>query len=109
MDLKTAQARAKGIIIVRDRHVGEKRIRAKKPKVRTGCFTCKARRIKCDEGKPTCKRCENFGLSPFSFPSQHRIDGAKDTNVRATSKSRNQDKNMLALDQLYHQKELYFP
>ncbi|KAK4122513.1 hypothetical protein N657DRAFT_719352 [Parathielavia appendiculata] len=23
-----------------------------------GCRTCRARRIKCDEGKPTCKRCE---------------------------------------------------
>ncbi|KAJ4263050.1 hypothetical protein NW762_006663 [Fusarium torreyae] len=25
--------------------------------VRTGCRTCKARKIKCDEGKPSCKRC----------------------------------------------------
>ncbi|KAL2195646.1 hypothetical protein P885DRAFT_39720 [Corynascus similis CBS 632.67] len=23
-----------------------------------GCRTCRARRIKCDEGRPTCKRCE---------------------------------------------------
>lgn len=28
-----------------------------KPKTRTGCITCKIRRIKCDEGKPACKRC----------------------------------------------------
>ncbi|KAK5093438.1 hypothetical protein LTR70_004799 [Exophiala xenobiotica] len=27
------------------------------PKVRTGCTTCKARRIKCDEVKPVCSRC----------------------------------------------------
>lgn len=26
-------------------------------KVRTGCATCKARRIKCDEKKPSCSRC----------------------------------------------------
>ncbi|TGO70273.1 hypothetical protein BOTNAR_0002g00570 [Botryotinia narcissicola] len=26
-------------------------------KVRSGCITCKARRVKCDEGKPTCQRC----------------------------------------------------
>ncbi|KAH7246672.1 hypothetical protein BKA59DRAFT_501576 [Fusarium tricinctum] len=25
--------------------------------VKTGCRTCKARKIKCDEGKPACKRC----------------------------------------------------
>ncbi|KAI9654046.1 MAG: hypothetical protein M1831_005563 [Alyxoria varia] len=30
-------------------------------KVRTGCITCKIRRVKCDEGKPECKRCLNTG------------------------------------------------
>ncbi|KAF7872418.1 hypothetical protein EAF04_003339 [Stromatinia cepivora] len=30
------------------------------PKVHTGCTTCKARRIKCDEGKPECYRCKIF-------------------------------------------------
>ncbi|KAI1206302.1 uncharacterized protein F4807DRAFT_453497 [Annulohypoxylon truncatum] len=31
-------------------------------KVRTGCVTCKNRRVKCDEGKPSCSRCEKSGL-----------------------------------------------
>ncbi|KAK1964311.1 hypothetical protein LY78DRAFT_682590 [Colletotrichum sublineola] len=31
--------------------------RASKPKVRTGCTTCKRRRIKCDEAKPSCQNC----------------------------------------------------
>ncbi|KAI0423508.1 hypothetical protein F5Y09DRAFT_327207 [Xylaria sp. FL1042] len=26
-------------------------------KVRTGCITCKARKVKCDEARPACKRC----------------------------------------------------
>lgn len=26
-------------------------------KVRTGCFTCKIRKVKCDETKPHCRRC----------------------------------------------------
>ncbi|KZL66166.1 C6 zinc finger domain protein [Colletotrichum tofieldiae] len=30
-------------------------------KVRTGCITCKARRVKCDETKPACKRCSSTG------------------------------------------------
>ncbi|KAI8215638.1 hypothetical protein K4K52_003637 [Colletotrichum sp. SAR 10_76] len=34
-----------------------KKKRASKPKVRSGCITCKIRRVKCDEGKPTCNRC----------------------------------------------------
>ncbi|KAK5675080.1 hypothetical protein LTS10_012154 [Elasticomyces elasticus] len=31
------------------------------PKTRTGCITCKIRRIKCDEVKPSCKRCTSTG------------------------------------------------
>ncbi|KEZ43559.1 hypothetical protein SAPIO_CDS4479 [Scedosporium apiospermum] len=34
-----------------------KRTRASKPKSRSGCLTCKARKVKCDETKPTCTRC----------------------------------------------------
>ncbi|KAF5507744.1 Aspercryptin biosynthesis cluster-specific transcription regulator atnN [Colletotrichum aenigma] len=30
-------------------------------KVRTGCLTCKIRKIKCDEGKPFCNRCTSTG------------------------------------------------
>ncbi|KAK2769923.1 hypothetical protein CKAH01_14938 [Colletotrichum kahawae] len=30
-------------------------------KVRTGCITCKARKVKCDEGKPSCVRCIKTG------------------------------------------------
>lgn len=30
-------------------------------KVRTGCVTCKQRRVKCDERKPTCNRCAKAG------------------------------------------------
>ena len=35
--------------------------RAFKPKVRTGCYTCKVRRVKCDETKPACLRCTKTG------------------------------------------------
>lgn len=27
-----------------------------------GCFTCRLRRKKCDEGKPTCRACKHLGL-----------------------------------------------
>ena len=30
-------------------------------KARTGCITCKARRVKCDETKSACLRCVSFG------------------------------------------------
>ncbi|KAH8652049.1 hypothetical protein BX600DRAFT_516138 [Xylariales sp. PMI_506] len=38
------------------------RKRASRPKVRTGCISCKKRHVKCDERKPGCSRCENLSL-----------------------------------------------
>ncbi|EMT72401.1 Transcriptional regulatory protein moc3 [Fusarium odoratissimum] len=35
--------------------------RAYHPKVKTGCHTCRIRRVKCDEGKPVCLRCTSTG------------------------------------------------
>jgi hypothetical protein len=43
---------------VADRPITPKRTRASKPKVRTGCRTCKIRRVKCDEAKPVCQQCQ---------------------------------------------------
>ncbi|KUJ10876.1 uncharacterized protein LY89DRAFT_787223 [Mollisia scopiformis] len=40
---------------------GAKRRRAFKPKTRTGCITCRIRRIKCDEAKPACLKCTSTG------------------------------------------------
>ncbi|CAD6444612.1 b9c52581-77ad-4055-957e-2b75baf17bcb [Sclerotinia trifoliorum] len=38
-----------------------KKTRACRQKSKTGCTTCKIRRVKCDETKPSCMRCKNFG------------------------------------------------
>ncbi|KAK0741925.1 hypothetical protein B0T21DRAFT_360364 [Apiosordaria backusii] len=53
-----------------------------------GCRTCRQRRIKCDEGKPTCKRCEKSrrecgGYRP-EFEIVHR-DQTKSTVHRLRS------------------------
>ncbi|KAK2035194.1 hypothetical protein LX32DRAFT_550952 [Colletotrichum zoysiae] len=57
-------------------------VRASKPKVRTGCITCRRRRVKCDEGKPACSvclkyqgRCEGYESKKprdLGFSSQRR-------------------------------------
>ncbi|KAH9905121.1 hypothetical protein F4778DRAFT_728808 [Xylariomycetidae sp. FL2044] len=39
----------------------KKHSRVGRPKVRTGCVTCRIRRIKCDEAKPFCDRCTSTG------------------------------------------------
>jgi hypothetical protein len=38
-------------------------------KVRTGCTTCKQRRVKCDEAKPTCLRCRASGKQCLGYPT----------------------------------------
>ncbi|KAF2469330.1 uncharacterized protein BDR25DRAFT_48249 [Lindgomyces ingoldianus] len=44
---------------------GSKKIQVRKktwkPKTRTGCVTCRIRRVKCDEAKPACDRCSSTG------------------------------------------------
>jgi hypothetical protein len=34
----------------------------KAQRVRTGCLTCRKRHLKCDETKPTCRKCHKSGL-----------------------------------------------
>ncbi|KAH8800598.1 hypothetical protein F5884DRAFT_757452 [Xylogone sp. PMI_703] len=41
--------------------VVDSRKRAGRPKSRTGCSTCRERRVKCDETIPTCRRCQSSG------------------------------------------------
>ncbi|KIW10897.1 hypothetical protein PV08_10196 [Exophiala spinifera] len=41
----------------RDAAATVKKGRKSMPKVRSGCLTCKSRRVKCDESKPECQRC----------------------------------------------------
>ncbi|KAL2816969.1 hypothetical protein BJX63DRAFT_132519 [Aspergillus granulosus] len=38
-------------------------------KSRNGCLVCKQRRVKCDERKPACRRCEQYGASCIYYPS----------------------------------------
>ncbi|OCL07085.1 hypothetical protein AOQ84DRAFT_320449 [Glonium stellatum] len=48
----------------------EKRSRVCGSKVKTGCITCKIRRVKCGEEKPHCLRCTSTGRKCDGYPSQ---------------------------------------
>ncbi|UNI22824.1 hypothetical protein JDV02_008677 [Purpureocillium takamizusanense] len=39
-------------------------------KVRTGCVTCKIRKVKCDEAKPSCQRCTTTGRRCDGYVTQ---------------------------------------
>ncbi|KAJ9609578.1 hypothetical protein H2200_005905 [Cladophialophora chaetospira] len=46
------------------------------PKTFNGCMTCKKRRIKCDEGKPSCQRCfkSNIRCGGYAPPKIRLFD-----------------------------------
>ncbi|KAL2069623.1 hypothetical protein VTL71DRAFT_14302 [Oculimacula yallundae] len=46
-----------------------KRKIASKPKVKTGCKTCRIRKVKCDENKPSCKKCLSTGRKCDGYDS----------------------------------------
>ncbi|TVY46627.1 hypothetical protein LOCC1_G003298 [Lachnellula occidentalis] len=83
-----------------------KKPRASKPKVKSGCylraydmrkawvehdawpeytlltsFIVRQRRVKCDETKPACLRCTNFGRKCGGYPSQEESPPAKEVNL----------------------------
>ncbi|KAH7364718.1 hypothetical protein BKA65DRAFT_491923 [Rhexocercosporidium sp. MPI-PUGE-AT-0058] len=41
--------------------ISKKKIRASHTKSKNGCRTCKTRRVKCDESRPSCKNCCSTG------------------------------------------------
>ncbi|ORY08984.1 hypothetical protein BCR34DRAFT_625969 [Clohesyomyces aquaticus] len=42
-------------------------------KVRTGCATCRKRKIKCDESKPSCRKCGDTGRKCDGYESPFRL------------------------------------
>lgn len=57
----------------------------KHKRTRSGCYTCRARRIKCDEARPICERCRK-GSRACVYPSP-TAPSSKPT-ARATAQSR---------------------
>ncbi|KAL4773535.1 hypothetical protein BDW60DRAFT_215895 [Aspergillus nidulans var. acristatus] len=60
------------------------------PKVRTGCLTCKQRRVKCDEGKPGCQNCERTGRRCEGYPPGRAPALAGDGSLDAQAQRRAQ-------------------
>ncbi|KAJ5778323.1 hypothetical protein N7520_001569 [Penicillium odoratum] len=66
-------------------------------KVKTGCKTCKTRRVKCDESRPACRRCvstgrvcDGYGIwggggTPYGQPQSNRALSTYCTPVPAGS------------------------
>ncbi|KAL8999112.1 MAG: hypothetical protein Q9169_002000 [Polycauliona sp. 2 TL-2023] len=69
-------------------------------RTRSGCYTCRQRRVKCDEARPQCARCQK-GSRPCAYPeprsktkaggSISRSDAAK--NVASVAEASSSDEN----------------
>ncbi|KAG9233427.1 hypothetical protein BJ875DRAFT_512194 [Amylocarpus encephaloides] len=71
-----------------EREKSGKRGRASKPKVKSGCITCKTRRVKCDETKPQCIRCQKFGrVCDGYLPEQSQSRGLSNIQPRTRTPS----------------------
>ncbi|KAF4963450.1 hypothetical protein FSARC_8547 [Fusarium sarcochroum] len=49
-------------------------------KVKTGCATCRIRKIKCDEGKPSCQKCIKTGRTCDGYESPFRVISSQPIN-----------------------------
>ncbi|SPJ73364.1 uncharacterized protein FTOL_03094 [Fusarium torulosum] len=49
----------------------------------SGCLRCRQRKVKCDEGKPTCRRCYNYGKPCLGYTDEFQFR-------HASQKSRSQ-------------------
>ncbi|KAL6917175.1 hypothetical protein FSST1_008670 [Fusarium sambucinum] len=56
-----------------------KRTRTNVKQSKNGCFTCKARRIKCDEAKPICQRCQSSKRECKGYPRGAFLDSPPGT------------------------------
>lgn len=65
------------------------RSRAVKSRVRSGCVTCKIRRVKCDERKPVCDRCASAGYEcdGYWYNTLARRRPSNPVSTRSTGKN----------------------
>ncbi|KAL4965668.1 Zn(II)2Cys6 transcription factor domain-containing protein [Aspergillus stella-maris] len=54
-------------------------------RTRTGCLTCRARRVKCDERNPTCERCEAANIQCAGYERQRRVELPRRKRTRSVS------------------------
>ncbi|QIW99769.1 hypothetical protein AMS68_005287 [Peltaster fructicola] len=74
-------------------HDSKNRKRKAHKKSRRGCENCKLRRVKCDEAKPVCQKCQSFGVdctydaksTGLKFAGESSFSVHKPTHVAPTS------------------------
>ncbi|KAL4973818.1 hypothetical protein BDW66DRAFT_168361 [Aspergillus desertorum] len=81
----------------------ERKTRASRPKVRTGCATCKSRHKKCDEGRPFCTVCIRAGRQcEYQETLDRRTRAARGDGVTQPAREAPGDDNPTSLAPLLH-------
>ncbi|KAL1743849.1 hypothetical protein HDZ31DRAFT_64657 [Schizophyllum fasciatum] len=62
------------------------RKRPKYTRSKTGCLTCRAKKVKCDEAKPVCTRCAH-GQRECTWPNPRQAGKASDASDAADGRS----------------------
>ncbi|KAF1978159.1 hypothetical protein BU23DRAFT_564420 [Bimuria novae-zelandiae CBS 107.79] len=60
----------------------------KQTKSRNGCITCKAKRLKCDETKPTCKQCARRSVPCGGYKKDYKWRPFEDTTFATKTASK---------------------
>lgn len=55
-------------------------------RVRTGCATCRRRRVKCDEARPICNRCRNANFQCEGYTAPQRLSNTSSPSISMYSK-----------------------
>ncbi|KIW03061.1 uncharacterized protein PV09_05710 [Verruconis gallopava] len=73
----------------------QKRQKRYAPKVRTGCLTCKKRRVKCDETKPKCLKCLNsdYQCDGYAVPKAWIFEPSASKRQNVKEERRNSGNN----------------
>lgn len=85
----------------------ELRKRAKTPKVRSGCKSCKVRRVKCDETKPYCLRCSSTGRRCGGYDSALTCSSASSSTLSSSRTTPLPHKSPTSLSIVKPRSELY--
>ncbi|KAK0724076.1 hypothetical protein B0H67DRAFT_480276 [Lasiosphaeris hirsuta] len=64
--------------------VAHKRTIQSRTKVKTGCATCRIRKIKCDENKPFCKKCTDTSRTCDGYESPFRLVTSQATGTSSS-------------------------
>nr|POE66183.1 l-arabinose-responsive transcription regulator ara1 [Quercus suber] len=76
--------------------VGAGAEKPKKSKSRNGCVTCKAKRLKCDEEKPTCLQCAKRKVDCGGYKKDFKWRPFEETNVKLMVDRQQQGKTPLS-------------